>query len=101
MERLFDIDPLTGAVETFHMDDDADHFTINRAEDITAIVEHNKWLDNATPGNWRGDMHRVASIPAVIVQELQQSGILRDPERLREWLNDPDNRVFRTRAGRV
>jgi hypothetical protein len=33
--------------------------------------------------------------------ELKQQGIIDDPKALRRWLNDPDNRYFRTRPGRV
>jgi hypothetical protein len=100
-EREFDKDPLTGAIETFSYDDVNDTFTIARAEDIEPLMEMNKYISNETPGNWRGDVHRVASIPATVVQELRQKGILNNPERLRVWLNDPENRVFRTRPGQV
>lgn len=100
--RLFDIDPLTGAVETFHYDDVEETFTLERVEDVTDIIEMNKAVAGMTPGNWRkSELHRVASIPAVLVQELRQKGILNDPERLRAWLNESDNAVFRTRPGRV
>lgn len=99
--RLLDIDPLTGAIETFHYDDVDDTFTIQRTEDVSPLIEHNKAIDSMTPGGWKGDVHRVASIPAVIVTELREKGILNNPERLRAWLNDSDNRVFRTRPGRV
>lgn len=100
-ERLFDIDELTGAVETFSYDENDETFTIARSEDVEPLIEMNRYIANETPSNWRGDMHRVASIPAVIVEELQRKGILNDPERLRHWLNDRDNQVFRTRPGRV
>jgi hypothetical protein len=46
-------------------------------------------------------MHKVGSIPMSIYHELQKQGILQDEKRLKKWLNDPDNRVFRTRPGRV
>lgn len=99
--RILDIDPLTGAIERFHYDDMDDTFTIERVEDVSPLIEMNKYASNETPGNWRGGVHRVASIPASVVQDLRQRGILQDPERLRAWLNDSDNRVFRTRPGRV
>lgn len=99
--RLLDIDPLTGAVETFHYDDVDDTFYIERVEDIEPLIEHNKWLDRNTSSNWRGDFHRVATIPATVVAQLRQQGILQDPDRLRAWLNERDNLVFRTRPGRI
>lgn len=99
--RLLDIDPLTGAVETYYYDDADEQFFIERVEDITPLIEHNRWLDRNAPGNWKGEFHRVATIPATVVADLRQRGILDDPARLRAWLNERDNLVFRTRPGRV
>lgn len=99
--RLLDIDPLSGAVETFHYDEAEDLFHIETVEDITPLIEHNKYLANCTPAGWKGGMHRVATIPASVVTELRKQGILGDMERLRAWLNERDNLVFRTRPGRV
>jgi hypothetical protein len=36
-----------------------------------------------------------------IYYDLQRRGILQDEKRLKAWLNDPENRVFRTRPGKV
>jgi hypothetical protein len=33
--------------------------------------------------------------------DLKQKGIVNDPKRLRKWLNDRDNALFRTKLGRV
>jgi hypothetical protein len=32
---------------------------------------------------------------------LKKDGIIDDPSAMKRWLNDPDNRFFRTRPGRV
>jgi hypothetical protein len=48
-----------------------------------------------------GDMSRVASIPLSVYYDLKRRGIADDPVALRKWLNDGDNRVFRTREGTV
>jgi len=47
-----------------------------------------------------------ASIPAEIINTLNREGIMRgyhilDQKALVKWLNNPDNRVFRTRGGTV
>lgn len=105
--RFFDRDALTGALETFHFDHTNDTFIIERQEDLTGLVEGNKWLQNASPDNWSGDLHHVASIPNVLFPELAKQGIMTpggrilDVERLRHWLNDSENRAFRTKLGRV
>lgn len=95
-------DPLTGARRTFHWDAATQSFSIETVYDQTAIVEENKLLHNAsTDANWKGDTHRVASIPLAIWHDLKQRGILQDHAAFRNWLNDPANRFFRTRGGQV
>ena len=101
MRRLFDYDPLTGATEIFHYDAASDTVTFETQQPVDDLVELNKRLHNAADKGWKGDLHRVASIPMNLYWELKERGILDDQKALRRWLNDPDNRYFRTRPGRV
>ena len=39
---------------------------------------------------------KVASIPLVVWNDLQKKGITRDKAAFKRWLNDPDNKFFRT-----
>ena len=48
-----------------------------------------------------GEWSKIASIPLSIYYELKKKGITDDPKRLKKWLNDPDNKYFRTRGGRA
>ena len=48
-----------------------------------------------------GDMTRVASIPLSLYFDLKKKGIADDPVAMKRWLNDPDQRFFRTRPGRL
>ena len=106
-ERLFGVDPLAGTKEFFSYDDTDDSFTIRTEQDVTALIEANKVLSNAAEETWRGDMHRVASIPLSLMPMLEKQGIMTkagailDEKKLRAWLNDADNRYFRTRGGYV
>lgn len=77
--------------------------TIETVQDITDIAEANKASYNAYDerSNWRGDMHKVASIPMSVYYDLKSKGILEDPVAMKAWLNNPDNKVFRTRPGQV
>ena len=43
---------------------------------------------------------RVASIPNVVVMQLHDAGIWDDPKALARWLDQPENRFFRTDDGR-
>lgn len=106
--RLFDVDPLTGITEFFHYDPDTDGFSIEAVQDVEPILEANKALWNSTEAHTRyGEWQRIASLPNVIIMELSKQGILSaagavlDQERFRRWLNDRDNLLFRTRAGKV
>jgi hypothetical protein len=50
--------------------------------------------------------NKIASVPLVVIDDLNKKGIMRgfhvvDQARFKEWLNNPDNRAFRTRPGRV
>ena len=77
--------------------------TIETKQDITDIIESNKATYNNVDGraNWKGDIHRIGSVPLSIYYELKRLGILDDQARIKKWLNDSSNQVFRTRPGKV
>lgn len=80
---------------------------IKSETDVSAIIESNKAQYNSTDENARwGDWTKVASIPLAVFQELNEKGICRgfavvDQKAMKAWLNDPSNKYFRTRPGRV
>jgi hypothetical protein len=82
-------------------------YVIETKQDITGIIESNKAQFNAIDerAKW-GEWTKVASLPNVVVDELNKQGIMRgyavvDEKRFRAFLNNPDNRFFRTRPGQV
>ena len=101
--KLFDYDPVTGVKKMWHYDAEKDEGIIENVIDATDVVEENKASFNQydEKSNWKGDMHKVASIPMTLFYDLKKQGIIDDPARLKAWLNNPDNRFFRTRPGRV
>jgi hypothetical protein len=100
-KRFFDYNPITKETEYFYSDADGENFTIETVQDVTEIAKYNKELYKENSGRWKGDFHQVASIPNVIYWELWRQGIVQDEEKFKEWMNDPDNRVFRTRDGKI
>jgi hypothetical protein len=83
---------------------------IETREDITAILEQNKKEYNSfdEKAKWSDDLlgNKIASIPFTVIDELNKQGIMRgfaivDQKRMKAWLNERDNRVFRTRTGVV
>lgn len=105
--RLFDVNTWSGAVEYFHYDESSDTFTIEMVQDLEPLAEVNKAQFNEftsarDPWGEFGDRGtHVARIPPVIWQQWYIDGSWRDQAFLKRFLNDPDNRVFRTRPGQV
>lgn len=100
--RLFDDDPLTGAKTYFVMEDGSDEFqliTQQPVDDILTEAQESRKLTTAKT-RWK-DMNRVAHIPGNVHAELMRKGIAFDQKELKKWLNDSDNRIFKTREGRV
>ena len=92
------------------VDEDGDRLTVVREQDVEAILDHNKALQNDGSNGYGAtrDMRKVASIPLVVVEQwIKEDGVnllhLSGPEKnayLRKKLNDPDNRFFKTIDGR-
>ena len=99
--RIFDTDPLTGTTRYWHVKDNGE-FVIETKQQISGIAESNKrsFADTDRKAKY-GDMAKVASIPLNVYYELKRQGIVDDPKAMKKWLNDPDNRAFRTRGGTV
>lgn len=94
-----------GKETNFH-DLDGKHF-IETRQDISEILENNKAQFNAIDERTKwGEFTKVASLPNVVIDDLNQKGVMRgfaviDEKRFRAFLNDPDNRFFRTRPGQL
>jgi hypothetical protein len=102
-EHVVDVDRATGTLTLFHYQpSDENGFVIETKQDVEPIVELNKAQFNLRDERSRyGDTAQVARIPNVIWWDLKRRGIADDEAKLKAWLNDPDNRAFRTRPGRV
>jgi phage-related protein len=79
-----------------------DKITYHTQQDVTGIVEANKRARNEIDRHQKhGEWSKVASIPMSIYYDLKAKGIADDPKRLAKWLNDSENRAFRTRDARI
>lgn len=78
-------------------------FTIGTEQDIEPILKKASDLRKgfSERAGWQGDQHHVAIIPKVILDDMFRSGMINDPEAIRAWCNKPENKMFRTRPGRV
>ena len=107
MKKIIDVQ--NGVTRIAHSDGDGG-LVIQSVTDMSDFVEHTKaqYDDNSTGKGW-GDnpldpKNKIATLPTEIVNELNKMGIMRgyyitDQNALKKWLNNPENRVFRTRGG--
>lgn len=106
MKRFFSESPEHFITRIQHEHADGDG-AIETIQDVTETVETNKFNFNERSGTrWKHFVNHVASIPTSIYYKLMREGIvddINDPEMkaLKKWLNDSDQRVFRTRDGRL
>ena len=94
-----------GKQTLFHSIDGSDVLEVR--QDVSQIIEQNKAQFNAIDerAKW-GEFTKIASLPMVVIDDLNKKGIMRgfavmDQKRFKAFLNDPDNRFFRTRPGEV
>jgi len=99
--RIFDIDAPAKRRKLFHYDHQTDDFYIETVEDVEDVTEMNKGIAQLDDGNWKGDWHHVAQIPATVWADLQRRGIAGDDKALRRWLDDRDQSAFRTKPGKL
>jgi len=100
-----------GVIRTAYADGEGG-LVIKSEVDLTDFTEHTKEQFNqrSEKTGWGDDVYdpknKIASLPAEIINMLNKEGIMRgyyiqDQKALVKWLNNPDNRVFRTRGGIV
>ncbi len=96
--------------ETFVKDGDKIH--IHQTQDVERYLDQNKREQQIRNGSWKGEMHKVASIPPIVVvmwkEELKAKGAPNhDPfsKENRNWLiaklNSSEFSAFRTKEGRI
>jgi len=105
--ELISIDPATGVRTWLEFDEvNPRKFHIHHDQDVEAIIEHNKVLQNDADYKKHGiknEFHHVAHIPDIVVMQWLQEGI--DVMRKEHWpavrrkLLDPMYRHLRTTLG--
>ena len=98
MKRLFSRDEATGITKWWHVKGNGE-YVVETVQETDAILNANKRAFNGTAKGWGENMNRVASIPLSVYYDLKRKGIADDPVLLKKWMNDSDNRAFRTRGG--
>jgi hypothetical protein len=99
-------DPIAKIQTIFHPTNDVNGgYVLEERQDVTDLVETNKAVYNSIDQRAKHDtMNRYASIPLNLFFEQWGKGMWRGNKLGQEekrWLNDNENRFFRTRPGRV
>ncbi len=102
MKDLFSISDTRYTVATLQ----DDQVILTTKQDVSEIVEANKQQVNAATKKVDDVLTHVARIPNTVIDVLNKMGIMRgfmvtDEKRFKAWLNEPDNRVWRTYPGSV
>ena len=105
-KKLLSSDPLTG--KKTYLTDDADGLGIQTEVNIDPVLsgakrEEAEWKPNQLIGNTQKHKQKIAEIPMPLYFELlQRFGNPKDnPRDWKKWLQDPDNKYFRTSGGRL
>lgn len=74
--------------------------TVRTDHHVDAVVDANTAIRNMTRPDWHGDYHLIASVPqAVFYDQLHGASLQKDDRYISKWLNDSDNRAWRTKDG--
>lgn len=98
---LFDWDKATGRTVWYR--ENGDGTTTWRTDyPVEQVLKLNAEQRNIARPDWKGDYHQVASIPLnVFYDKLGQAAAEQDMNYVSKWLNDSDNRAFRTKDGKL
>lgn len=98
---LFDWDAKTGRSVWYLEDGNKTHWRTDYPVD--SVLSQNAAVRNSAEKAWTGDYHRVASIPLNVLHDsgMADASVQHDDRFMSRWLNDSDNRAWRTKEGSV
>ena len=114
--KLLEATKVAGGVEKYwqHVGDDGrEKLTIETVVDVEPILKRNKQeINDVAPGFLKGDMHKVASIPGILLDKMAKLHGITFSELMlgktqksqmiwNELLNGRDFQSLRTKPGRV
>jgi hypothetical protein len=106
MKKILSIEK--GKIETMHYAEHDDTAAIQTQVDVTGILRANQFeRSNQQMGHKSEVFNKVANIPYVAVtawckaQGLKYEEFFQDNKHLKRFLNDSDNKAWRTRTGKI
>lgn len=102
--ELIDWDAVTGRT-VWRTYDERGRTVLRTDTPVAATIEENTVARNSASAGWKGDYHRIASVPMQLLYDenlgLNKAVQQGDDAYLKRWLNDSDNRAWRTKEGHV
>ena len=82
---------------------DGDTVGVSVHQDCEPIIERNKLIREVQQaGGSKGEIFRhVATIPVPVIEQAMREGWFEDDDAWKKWLNDPENRDFRSYEGQL
>lgn len=103
-KKVVSYDPLAQATTWWDYDPHTNESLIWTEQPVDQLVDFNKKLSNEA-GKTFDKKHplgtKVATIPPLIWANWIRTGKYKDKAFVKRWLNDPDNRFFRTHEARL
>ncbi|MGB7243554.1 MAG: hypothetical protein WBC93_15900 [Sulfitobacter sp.] len=98
---LFDYDPKLGRQVWYTTNGDGT--TTWRSDyEVQPTIDINREQRNLAEKGFRGDYHQIASVPLnIYYDQLAEASKQDDQAHISRWLNDSDNRAWRTKEGTV
>ena len=105
-ERVVGFDPQTKILEKHYYNPDTGEQALETTGDVTEIAESAKARFNMVDerARWRDGYNHVAQVPLQVIDQVRRDtgvNLLTDRAAMKEYLNNSDNRVWRTRPGRI
>ena len=91
-----------GVKQQAHWDKIDEKLIVESTQDIAPILEKNKAERNEfdiqrnSELKYKEGWTKVATIPNIIIDKLMKAGVWGDKKAMKKWLNDPDQKAFRT-----
>ncbi|MBF83184.1 MAG: hypothetical protein CL489_01775 [Acidobacteria bacterium] len=91
-----------GVKQRAHWDNIDEKLIVESTQDIAPILKQNKAERNEfdiqrnSELKYKESWTKVATIPNIVIDRLMKDGIWGDKKAMKKWLNDPDQKAFRT-----
>lgn len=98
---LFDYDPKLKRQVWVRTNPDGSQ-TFRTDYEVQPTIDANTAMRNMASDGWKGDWHKIASIPLNVFHDQLAEASRQDDQRyISKWLNDSDNRAWRSKSGAV